>query len=178
MSDEPEARVEIINGQPVLIDPAAEGVIAAVEAQNRKIAVQNLRDLVLETKERLDHFVRRIVERGLTWEDAVVTCIQVDDHFGGMLTEALMPGHDWQAYRDRGETPCARGLAGREGIQAILDEYDKLIPTNAGRWLRETRTYALVAVGYGTILVEPLDPPSPQSTWERLGRPDNIDPIG
>ena len=42
--------------------------------------------------------------------------------FGGPIADMLMPGHDWQQYRDRGEIPFARGLAGREGMQSILDE--------------------------------------------------------
>lgn len=177
MSDEPEARViQGPDGQLILDDPAARGVIAAVEAHNRSIDRQNLRSFIVQNRERIDYFVQRILDRGLTWQDAVVTCIQVDDPLGGQLADALMPGHDWQAIRDLGQVPCARGLAGREGIQEMLDALSKLAPgyENIGRQLSDIRTYALVAVGYGTVVVEPLDPPNPQNLWDRLGRPDGL----
>lgn len=41
--------------------------------------------------------------------DIVTVAIHVDDPAWTDLAEHLMPGTDWQAFRDRGEKPVARG---------------------------------------------------------------------
>lgn len=41
--------------------------------------------------------------------NTAMVAIHVDDPAWADLAEALMPGHDWQQYRDRGELPIARG---------------------------------------------------------------------
>jgi hypothetical protein len=43
--------------------------------------------------------------------DIVTVAIHVDDPDWTDLAETLMPGADWQSYRDRGEKPIARGTA-------------------------------------------------------------------
>jgi hypothetical protein len=86
---------------------------------------------------------------GKSADEVVITVINVDTPLGGPLAEALMPGFDWQAIRDRGEVPFARGLAGREGIQEALDE---LYPS-AGEALRECQGLAVVIVDYGVAAV-------------------------
>ncbi|HMG13699.1 MAG TPA: hypothetical protein VK571_10995 [Gemmatimonadaceae bacterium] len=50
--------------------------------------------------------------------------LNVDDLLGDELAAMLMPGHDWQAYRDQGQVPFARGLAGRQWMQGILELLD------------------------------------------------------
>src|SRR6185436_4774477 len=50
---------------------------------------------------------------------AVVVLLNVDDVHGGPIADMLMPGHNWQEIRDRGEVPFARGLAMRSGIQNL-----------------------------------------------------------
>lgn len=167
MIDEPTARVEVgPDGQLSLHDPVAEGVIAAITAYNRKIAFTNLQSFVKRNEDRINHFVTRIRDRGDSWQDFVVVCIQVDDPFGAELAELLMPGHDWQVYRDRGEIPVARGLASRAGIEAILKEFRP----EAGKALSETRGYAAVIVGEGTALAIPWEGPPPDTFWARLLR--------
>ena len=165
MSDGPEARVEVgPNGELVLHDPAAAGMIAAVEAHNLKIAMGNLREFMKANHERLDYFVTRMRDRRMSPREAVVTCIQVDDPFGGQLADALMPGHDWQAIRDQGLEPVARGLAMREGIEEILSE----VYPNVGANLKSAEGYVAVVVGFGTALIATLKDPEPWTVWERL----------
>jgi hypothetical protein len=44
----------------------------------------------------------------MTNDQFVVLCIAVDSDWRD-LVDLLMPDHDWQQYRDRGEQPVARG---------------------------------------------------------------------
>jgi hypothetical protein len=145
MGDYPTARVESINGQLVLIDPTAEGVIAAVENHNEKIRRQNCRGLFEANLDRVRHFKNRVSHLGLTADAVVIVVLNVDDPYGGSLAEVLMPGHDWQQYRDRGEMPCARGLAERSGIQDALDVFDEL----AAARLKREKGLAVVVIDSG-----------------------------
>jgi hypothetical protein len=116
--DKPRATIREIDGQLVLDDPDALAVFQAVGKHNCKGTFEM-------NKERVAHFVGRIEEKGLSPADIVIVILNVDDSHGGPIADMLMPGHDWQEFRDRGETPYARGLATREGIQGILGEFDK-----------------------------------------------------
>lgn len=60
-----------------------------------------------------------------------------------------MPGCDWQAMRDGGEVPFARGLAGREGIQDVIDILDK----EEGEILRAHKGLAVVVVDHGVVKI-------------------------
>jgi hypothetical protein len=71
--------------------------------------------------ERVAHYVHRMEIKGLTGKDVVIVLINVDSRHGALLAEALMPGHDWQVYRDQGQIPFARGLADRSGIEDALE---------------------------------------------------------
>jgi hypothetical protein len=115
--DEPRATVREIDGQLVLDDPDALAVIRAVGKHNCKGTFE-------ANKDRVAHFVTRIEEKGLTPDDVVIVILNVDDARGADIAEILMPGHNWQEYRDRGEIPFARGLADRGGIQAMLEHFD------------------------------------------------------
>lgn len=112
------AVVREIDGQLVLDDPDALALFRAVSKHNCNGT------LSLNT-DRVEHFKRRLVERGMTTDDAVIVLVNVDDVHGGPLADALMPGFNWQEIRDRGEVPFARGLANREGIQGMLGTFDK-----------------------------------------------------
>ena len=136
------ATVEIRDGQVVLVDPEAESAM-------RVVAEHNLRSTLKWHGERAAHFMRRAHERGLCGSDVVIVALGVDDPLGGVLAAGLMPGHDWQAYRNRGEVPYARGLAGREGIQAFLDEF----APRAAEALRAHDGLAVVVVDLGAVLV-------------------------
>lgn len=130
------------NGQLVMEDPVAEAVIAA-------IGKQNCRKLFEVNADRVAHFKNRMKEKGLSPEQAVITVINADDVHGGPIAEALMPGHDWQQYRDRGEVPLARGLAQRDGIQKVLSKFDEI----AAKKLQDMKEIAVVVVDHGTAEV-------------------------
>lgn len=147
--DYPRAVVREINGQLVLDDPDALAVIQAVEAHTAK---QNCRLLFEANQDRVAHFSRRIDERGLTPQEYVIVLLNVDDVHGGALAEVLMPGHNWQEYRDRGEIPMARGLASREFLQKGLDLVDK----KAADKLRAMPGKAVVVMHQG--VAEVLEP--------------------
>lgn len=88
------------------------------------VAKYNCRGLLIVNAARVQHFVRRIAELGRSPADTAIVVINVDDPHGAIAAEALMPGHDWNAYRARGETPIGRGLVERPGIQEMLDAID------------------------------------------------------
>jgi len=56
-----------------------------------------------------------------------------------------MPGFNWQEIRDRGEVPFARGLALRDGIQAIIETFD----SEAATKLLKMNEVAVVVVDHG-----------------------------
>ncbi|TAL42612.1 MAG: hypothetical protein EPN91_07910 [Salinibacterium sp.] len=120
MDDDDQARVEVIDGQLVLIDPVAAAVAKAVDDHNKKAGLAWCRELYTQNAERIAHFAGRAKVLGRGGGDIVIVILVVDDRFGGPLASQLMPGHDWQAYRDRGEAPIARGLAERGGIEDAL----------------------------------------------------------
>lgn len=95
------ATVEMVDGKFVMRDDAAAAMIGAVACVN----------LLGANTDRVEHFARRIVERGDDPAEVVITVINVDDQNGGEIADMVMPGFNWQPIRDRGETPVARGLA-------------------------------------------------------------------
>ena len=141
-SDYPQAVVRKIGGQLVLDDPAAVTIVNAVEKHNCRNTLELNADRVV-------HFKRRVVERGLTAANAVIVLLNVDDVHGGPLAEILMPGFNWQEIRDRGEIPFARGLAVREGIQEALQLFDK----EAADKLRKMTDLAVVVMDHGVAEV-------------------------
>lgn len=144
--DEPQAVVREVNGQLVLDDPAALGMIQAVEAHNRGIAKKNCAVFLEQNRDRIAHFVERMKVLGRTPEEVVIVVIDVDDHNGGPIAELLMPGHNWQQERDKGLVPVARGLAERAGIQEVL----QLIDAAAAEYLQSIKGPAVVVISDGT----------------------------
>ena len=138
----PRATVREINGQLVLDDPEGLAFIRAIEKHNCRCTLEMNAD-------RVAHFISRTVELGLNSENAVIVIINVDDINGGQLAEYLMPGHNWQEYRDRGEIPFARGLAVRKGIQELLTQFD----TEAAEKLQKMTEIAVVVVDRGVAEV-------------------------
>ncbi len=142
-SDMPRATVREIDGKLVLDDPDAVAVV-------RAISKLNCRTLYEANQERIWHFRNRVDARGLTWQDVVIVILNVDDSNGGRLAEALMPGADWQPFRDRGEVPIARGLASREGLLDVLESFD----AEAATKMRElTGIVAVLVVDHGVAEV-------------------------
>lgn len=142
-----EAYVTECDGKLVLVDPAAEGMIAAVECENRRRAWGACFDTAKQQWDRIEYFANRIEDPA----KEVVVLIDVDTEIGAGLAEVLMPGHNWQVYRDRGETPFARGRAARHGIQSLLDS---VFPSE-GNTLREL-DLAVVVVAHNIARVFPI----------------------
>lgn len=112
------AVVREIDGRLVLDDPQAVAVLRAV-------GKANCRGTLDINVDRVVHFKNRMTERGLSADQVVIVLVNVDDVNGGPLADVLMPGTDWQSFRDQGQVPFARGLAGRSGIQEIIATFDK-----------------------------------------------------
>ena len=142
MTDTPRATIREIDGELVIDDPDA------VEAM-RAVAKYNCKDTLAAHQDRVEHFAKRITERGTTAADVVIVILNVDDPHGGPIADRLMPGFNWQEIRDRGEQPFARGLAGRQGIQEILGHFD----TEAADALAKIEGVAVVVVDYGVAAV-------------------------
>lgn len=143
--EDPEATgavVREVGGQLVLDDPIAGAVINAVEKHN-------CRNTLELNADRVEHFKRRLTERGMTPDQAVIVLLNVDDVHGGPLADVLMPGHNWQEIRDKGEVPFARGLAMRDGIQEALGAFDK----DAATKLQSMSDVAVVVVDHGVAEV-------------------------
>ena len=136
------AVVREVDGQLVLDDPVAVAVISAVEKHN-------CRNTLELNADRVEHFKRRLTERGMTPDQAVIVLLNVDDVHGGPLADALMPGHNWQEIRDKVEVPFARGLAMRGGIQEALGAFDK----DAATKLQSISDVAVVVVDHGVAEV-------------------------
>jgi hypothetical protein len=143
MSEEPKAVVREIDGELVLDDPVGVACILAVAKHNCRKTLENQLD-------RVRFFVSRVVERGDSTNDVVVTLINVDDtELSASIAETLMPGHDWQSFRDAGAIPFARGLAQREGFQSMLEEIDK----EAAQKLSDLKGLAIIVFDHGTVEV-------------------------
>ena len=134
--------VREVDGQLVLDDPVAVAIISAVEKHN-------CRNTLELNADRVEHFKRRLTERGMTPDQAVIVLLNVDDIHGGPLADALKPGHNWQEIRDKGEVPFARGLAMRDGIQEALGAFDKDDATK----LQSISDLAVVVVDHGVAEV-------------------------
>ena len=131
------------DGNLVLDDPAARGMIEAVSKYNCKLTYESHLD-------RVDHFVCRIEQRGDDINQTCIVLINVDDVNGRSIAEILMPGFVWQEIRDRVEVPFARGLTGRHGLQDILATFD----IEAAATLSEmVNKIAVVVVDHGAAAV-------------------------
>lgn len=114
-NEQPMATVERLDdGTLLLNDPVAVSIWQALSAPDLLRVYESCKD-------RVDHFVQRMKDLNYPPELKVIVLLSVDDSVGGMITEALMPGANWQEYRDRGEEPYARGMATREPIRKILE---------------------------------------------------------
>ncbi len=67
----------------------------------------------------------RAIKKGLNPEDFVALVIDVDDPNWKEVVEVLMPNATedyWQEFRDRGQTPVARGTAMAKGLIEYLSK--------------------------------------------------------
>lgn len=82
-------------------------------------------------------------------EEQCVVCIDVDDPRWTPLVDMLMPGHDWDSYRARGEKPVARGVVPCEPIESVVED---MYPA-AGKFHTNGITNVVVfAAGGATII--------------------------
>jgi hypothetical protein len=68
---------------------------------------------------------RALYVRGLKHDQFVMTCIKVDSRWR-WIVDKLMPGYDWQEFRDRGEEPVARGSAMWPLCEVVAEELPNL----------------------------------------------------
>lgn len=113
------------NGQLVLHDPTAEGVIAAVEHYNRGIAYENCQKIYEQNSERVQYFRQRFDEKGYDPTKCCIVIIQIDDQYGNVIGNTLMPGQNWQVFRDQGLEPFARGIADRKYVHDAIEVFDQ-----------------------------------------------------
>lgn len=109
-SGEPPFAFRACDGAMVLVDTKASAIVEALA----KDACQRL---LAANAERLEHFAERAKGR----DNVCFVLLDVDDPRGAAVAERLMPGHDWQSYRRRGEKPVARGLATFDGMIDVLE---------------------------------------------------------
>jgi len=65
--------------------------------------------------------VRSKVKEKEDGREYTVVCILVDDKAWTWFVDLLMPNHDWQAYRNRGEIPVARGVVPKKLVEEVID---------------------------------------------------------
>lgn len=141
--------------EPTIVDEQAAAVARAVEKYN-------CRTLLKLNAGRVRHFIQRVRELGFSNSPdsgvtvgvpVVVVLINVDDPHGRPIAEALMPDTDWQPFRDRGETPVARGIAMRAGILQALSLFD----SEAAAKLGAMSELAIVVIDRGVAEVFATD---------------------
>lgn len=137
----------------IIVNPTTVAFIRTVERENLRIDVTQQSDAV-------QRFARRIAERWSTPDMLLIVVLWVDDPDGGALADLLMPGHDWSEIRSRGETPIARGLADRIGMQRALDAAQDA----ASQELRNIDGIAVLAAGRGVIAAFAIDDVLPGGT--------------
>ena len=133
---------------PIIPDPET------VATDKHLASTESAMDLFRANAERVMHFKQRVNELGRSGQDTVITLLNVDDPVGGVLADILMPGHDWQSYRDADETPVARGLASKSGISEFLEEAGYQIAANE---LAGTDDLRVLVLDSGVALVMDVD---------------------
>lgn len=110
-------------------------------------------------QERLAELAWRAIKvRKMDPKDFLIVCIDVDDSAWTDLVEALMPGHDWDQYRRRGESPIARGSVLRDSV----GEYLASVIPGLAEGLRNpegpgVQVVVLAAGGGSLYMVEPKE---------------------
>jgi hypothetical protein len=71
-------------------------------------------------KERLEHMAFKAIKKGMNPREFIAVAIDADDPYWNDLIETVMPGGDFQAIRDLGQKPVARGTLFTDGIVDYL----------------------------------------------------------
>jgi hypothetical protein len=143
MEEQKEPTIHKVDGKNVLFDEVAAGVILGVAKANCKVTYDMNED-------RKHHFKLRHIERKLLDTEWLVIIANVDTTVGQVVADALMPGYDWDQYRNAGQVPYARGLASRKYIQEVLDIAD---PIGADDLRSVEQCIATVVIDFNTAVV-------------------------
>ncbi len=90
-------------------------------------------ELFTLNKSRLKILAAKALDRGLEANQFAVICIDVDDSTWTEEVDMLMPQHDWQQYRNRGERPVARGSV----TKVFCDYIGEVVPGIASALLKD-----------------------------------------
>ena len=99
------------------------------------------KEMFEESKIRLERLAYKAIhDRKMGAEEFIVVCIDVDDPAWTDLAFHLMPGTDWQQYRNLGQRPMARGIVLAyicgylgEVVPAIKEALFRKLPENTAR---------------------------------------------
>lgn len=99
------------------------------------------------------------LSKGKKREDVALIVIDVDDYLWRSMVDHLMPNateKDWQAYRNDGAVPMARGSVERAGLASDLST----IAPEVAKTLASPpdKGFYVVVLGAGGVSVYPLDP--------------------
>ena len=149
-----EAVVRVIDGNLLLDDPVALGVLTAVDKRGCFETAQ--RDFG-----RIEHFRQRILELGIAPIYVVIVIANADDPHGGPLVEKIMPGVSFDEIRAQRQTPYARGMVER----ALIQEFLELIDHQAAAKLKALNGIAVVVVDYGVADVFTIENNEARKKW-------------
>ena len=97
------------------------------------MSVEERQELFELNKDRLEEIAQSaITNKGLKLGEFVIVCIEVDDPSWIDLVDHLMPGADWQQFRDKGEAPVVRGsveLSMRDYVSEVMPDLAKVLHT-------------------------------------------------
>lgn len=129
-----------------------------LEQKSEGLSGEDERDLLFQiNSERLAEMATSALNKGLEPDAFIMTLIDVDDPSWTEIVDQLMPGHDWQSYRDRGEKPVARGSAMASSLLSILSVMVPDIETALTARLPEgcIKTVVLGNGGASVYFIEP-----------------------
>ena len=104
----------------------------------------------------LSRLARSALNKGVGVSDFVIVCIDVDDLSWKGVVDHLIPNHDWQQIRDRGEIPIAQGTVSSDFCDFIAEIVPD-IEEALSEPIPEGQVYAFVmgAGGVSLYLIQP-----------------------
>jgi len=81
----------------------------------------------------LERIAFHAVQKGIGNNDFVVVAIDVDDRSWKPMVDYLMPGKDWDQYRNKGEKPVVRGYVDSD----ITSYIGQVVPDIASEFCKE-----------------------------------------
>lgn len=133
----------VVDGVLVLDDPDALAMMTAVARAN---CMETLR----LHAQRTAYFRRRIVERGGTAQTMAIAVINADAPMGEQFATACGMPDGWTfPIRAARQTPFARGIVERAGLQDLLDHLE----IDSAAMLRRCAGLALFVVDHGITAI-------------------------